>query len=611
MRRRAGVLLFGLGALLLPLIFAPGLASSTPPAVTVLKTTLHFRVVIGPNNNEVCDIIGDLYRPSNASAQSPDPAILTTNGFGGSKNDQAYLGQVGAENGYVVLSYSGLGFGGSGCQITLDDPDYDGKAASQLISFLGGAPGIAFYDAAHSQAYPPINYVIHDAVAHNGVAYRYDPRVGMVGGSYGGEIQFATADVDPRLDTIIPIITWNDLSYSLTPNNGDEVSGVTSATPGVVKLDWPLLFFAEGAAVDGVEGLQTDPSRINGCPNFAPSVCVILAESGLLGYPTEDAVAFFRHASVTTYMSHITIPTLLIQGEDDTLFYLNEAAATYEALKEQHTPVQMIWQSWGHSDGTPAPGEFSSDTTVLSTYEGQRIFNWFDHYLKDEPVSTGPNFSYFRDWIPNVTSGPDTAQYANASSYPVGTPVNLYLSGTNQLVMFPNQVHSGTSLVLSSGPVPTSYSETSGLSSVGNIPQPNSFDLPATSATYLTGVLPKNVDVVGIPTLSLRLDSPIASLSQFLDPDGMVQLFAKLYDVAPNGTMTLIHRLVAAVRVSNADEPVQIQLAGIVHQFAAGHRLALTISATDAAYRNPNLPIPFSVLTSPGSPSVLTLPITN
>ena len=41
----------------------------------------------------------------------------------------------------------------------------------------------------------------------------------MIGGSYGGQIQYAVAEQDPRLDTIIPIITWNDLSYSLAPNN--------------------------------------------------------------------------------------------------------------------------------------------------------------------------------------------------------------------------------------------------------------------------------------------------------------------------------------------------------------------------------------------------------
>src|SRR2546423_14180007 len=84
-------------------------------------------------------MIADLYKPNSASAANAAPSILTTHGFGGSKNDQANIGRLEASRGYVVLAYSGLGFGGSGCRITLDDRDYDGKAASQLVSFLGGS----------------------------------------------------------------------------------------------------------------------------------------------------------------------------------------------------------------------------------------------------------------------------------------------------------------------------------------------------------------------------------------------------------------------------------------------------------------------------------------
>ena len=81
------------------------------------------------------------------------PAVLSTNGFGGSKDDQAGLSKLFATNGYVALSYSGLGFGGSSCKITLDDPDYDGQAAAQLIDYLGGEDGIAFTDdGAHATA---------------------------------------------------------------------------------------------------------------------------------------------------------------------------------------------------------------------------------------------------------------------------------------------------------------------------------------------------------------------------------------------------------------------------------------------------------------------------
>src|SRR5690242_4123993 len=162
----------------------PSNGADTPYSVQ----TLHFKVTAGPEGT--CDIVGDLYTPNDASSANPMPAILTTNGFGGSKDDQAGIGRYFASHGYVVLSYSGLGFGGSGCKITLDDPDYDGAAASQLISYLGGDDGIAYVDAAHTQPAPPLTSVQTDTKDHHGMHRSDDPRVGMIGGSYGGEIQF-------------------------------------------------------------------------------------------------------------------------------------------------------------------------------------------------------------------------------------------------------------------------------------------------------------------------------------------------------------------------------------------------------------------------------------
>jgi ABC-2 type transport system ATP-binding protein len=256
-------------------------AAGAAPKYTV--QTLHFAVQTGPDGATPCDIIGDLYTPASAGATHRVPAILTTNGFGGSKDDQAGLGKAFASRGYEVLSYSGLGFGGSGCKITLDDPDYDGKAASQLVSFLGGAKGIAFTDAQHTQPVKPLEVVQLDKRNHAGVHEAHDPHVGMIGGSYGGGIQFATASIDPRVDTIVPFITWNDLNYSLAPNNTDQTKGVTTSNSGAIKLTWGLLFSADGAA-DGVQGGQQDPSRLVGCPNFATFVCPALVTGGSTGF---------------------------------------------------------------------------------------------------------------------------------------------------------------------------------------------------------------------------------------------------------------------------------------------------------------------------------------
>ncbi|MCW2784351.1 MAG: transporter ATP-binding protein, partial [Marmoricola sp.] len=215
-----------LTALALAAATMPALAEHANAAETDTVQTLHFKVAVGPGATKTCDIIGDLYLPAGASSSDRVPAVLTTNGFGGSRADMAGFGKALSAHGYAVLSYSGLGFGGSSCQITLDDPDWDGAAGSQLISYLGGASGIAFTDAAHQHPAPALDVVERDAVAHNGHALQHDPRVGMVGISYGGEIQFSVASVDPRLDTIIPIATWNNLNYSLGPNNTSVTTGV-------------------------------------------------------------------------------------------------------------------------------------------------------------------------------------------------------------------------------------------------------------------------------------------------------------------------------------------------------------------------------------------------
>src|SRR5690242_13888096 len=118
--------------------------NASADTATYSVTTLHFKVNTGPDGATPCDIIGDLYLPNSATPAHRVPAILTTNGFGGSKDDQAGMGKAFAQRGYAVLSYSGLGFGGSGCKITLDDPDWDGRAGQQLVSYLGGAAGIAY-----------------------------------------------------------------------------------------------------------------------------------------------------------------------------------------------------------------------------------------------------------------------------------------------------------------------------------------------------------------------------------------------------------------------------------------------------------------------------------
>jgi hypothetical protein len=337
-------------------LMAPAVASAADPPLPYTKKTLTINAQVGPDLRTKCAVAADLYTPTGVDKDHPAAAILATNGFGGSKDDfneaNSGVAPAYASRGYVFLAYSGLGFGGSQCKIELDNPDWDGKAASKMIEFLGG-------HLHATNGFTP-NYVIHDPVSHDGKAVADDPRVGMMGGSYGGEVQFAAASIDPRLDTIIPQITWNNLAYSLAPNNTATTGGVTYAktAPGMEKFEWTTLFFGLGI-VDGAAGTsQSDPSHVQGtCPNFDNAACAAKAKMDLLGYPDAGVQDFALAASVTSYMAKIKIPTFLAQGQADTLFNEQEAVATYDALRAQGTPVKMLWKFNGHSSSALGSSE--------------------------------------------------------------------------------------------------------------------------------------------------------------------------------------------------------------------------------------------------------------
>ncbi|MHB8670575.1 MAG: CocE/NonD family hydrolase [Acidimicrobiales bacterium] len=540
-----------------------GQARAATPSYT--KTTRTFPVVVGPHDDQHCTVLGDLYVPNSATPASPVPAILTTNGFGGSKDDQADLGAYAASHGYEVLSYSGLGFGGSGCNIELDDPDWDGKAASQLITFLGQRPE-----------------VVKD---HPG-----DPRVGMIGGSYGGGIQLSTASIDPRLDAIVPIITWNDLSYSLAPNNDSAAFKYQNSPPGVPKMEWTELFFALGIS-EPLQHSSATPVPPSTCPGFDPRVCQANVDTAARGYPSPSTIALLRHASAAAFIDRIKIPTLLMQGEADSLFTLADAVANYEGIKANGAPVKLVLQSWGHSHAAPVAGEFSQ-ADPASTYEGRLVLAWFDRYLKNLPVATGPEVEYFRDWAYNPPAAPDNgaaaqAAYAGAPAWPVGNFQTLQLSGADQLVSSgtPSPVHSVA--INPPGGLPASYSETSAVQDQDPFTRIPPTDPPGETAGFSTGVLTHDVDLAGIPTLDV---SVTAAVPPGVDPAADVSLFAKLYDVAPDGSVTLVNRLVSPVRVADASHPVHINLPGIVHRYPLGHRIRLVLSTTDSAYVGSRIP---------------------
>ena len=548
--------------------------------------SLHAVVHVGPARATACTIVGELLVPDAATATHREPAVMVTNGFGGAWTTSTALSyaEMAVADGYVALTYSGLGFGGSGCQIELDSPTWDGLAASELISWLGQVPEVA-----KTAAYPD------------------DPIVGMIGESYGGGVQFSTAAIDPRLDAIVPLITWNDLAYSLAPNN--ETDGTTgparrTTTAGVLKWEWTTLFFGDGMAQPLEHPTQAKPST---CPNFAPTVCMAYLTSVALGYPDRATITLLRHDSMVAFYQRLHLPVLLAQGEDDTLFNVREAVANAQELRANGDPVTLVLQSWGHSHSTPAPGELSF-SPPFNGYENVLIGDFFAKWLRGADVSTGAPVQYFRSWVPY--SGNAAPAYGSASAWPVAPATDEYLSDPatgGTLVTARSEVVAGSqTFVNPPGGTATSYSETSELQGDAPFSTVPPLDAPGTFASWLSAPLAAPTDVVGVPSVTVTLGSSVpAGVTTATDP----VVFAKLYGVAPTGAVTLVDRLVSPARVADTAAPVTIDLPGIVHQFPAGDRLELVLSSGDLAYQGNRVADTYTVTVSPAQPGVLRIPI--
>lgn len=560
-------------------------------------------VLTGPDRDIAIDLDTRLYLPDNATRSHPQPVVMLTHGFGLSKTaaEVVSTARFFAAHGYVVLTWTSSGFGASGGCITLQSADYDVPSARQLIDTV----------------LEPRKDVLHD---RRGVV------VGTIGGSYGGGIQLPLAAADRRVRTSIVGRTWNDLRYSLDPNNrvapGDP-TGFTHAldVQGVFKQQWTSLFYASGneqpaSGSGGCPQAKTasgDPVEIaaaGSCPGYYLALCQTY--EGLTSSGDSDAAGrrLIRRASASTFLDRVHVPVLLVQGQSDTLFNLNDATATYAALRDRHVPVGMIWNSGGHGGYSSQPGECEAyDGTLRSVramdhcYLSLRSLGWMDHWLRGGHGGRGPGFAYYRDWVGYAGKGPDDEQYGRARSFPLRSSTRFTLSGSDALVARGTAAAPGTaSFVNPPGGSPAAYTETSNFTGPDSSPQTG--DVPPQEvegqfAAFTSAPLARRVDAVGVPSARLRIANT--------NGEDMV-FFAKVYDVAPDDSATLIHRLIAPVRVPAAavGDPVRIKLAGFAHRFKKGHRVRLVLCSTDQTSYNAKVADVLTVTTGRGS--TFTLP---
>jgi ABC-2 type transport system ATP-binding protein len=512
----------------------------------------------------------------------PCPGVIINHGFLGSWTDSEGEAKALASHGYVVLRYSSRGFGNTPGEVDLMGP----KERQDLL------------DAVH-WLNNPNSAVVGGHVTPNDI--------GQFGGSYGGAHAWALAMADdPAVRTVVPTATWTDIYGALMPNDVELLAYVNG-------------FYATGLdPVVGAENLGNDLSNTNPNPgdidtrdNYSQEMHRWIAEANA-GVNDQDLQSGLDSRSVKGRYADVHIPVFIIQGTNDGLFTQNQAVDAYRALHAQGTPVRLYVGGIGHppSDGSlDHPEALHVETEVLA---------WFDHYLKgaDTGIDRMPPIEYSHaKYFDNKWDGTTVS----ANRYPFGPATRLSFctagprGGTLSADPCPGAAPAAAiNAYAGQGADQEPVTEPSAADFHAGLASATGHDVDLSQAppslSYDGPTLTKPLDMVGIPTLHLQV-----AAADFL-PAGLkggaaaFQLDPKLYDVAPDGTASLLTRGAFAQPLNaqvtgpsvQPQHEVDFDAFGLSYKIPAGDHLRITLNTSDAPYLRPE-PNPFAVAVLAGS----------
>lgn len=240
---------------------------------------------------------------------STAPVIVHTHGWGGWRvtgpngfyGTQMMSGRAALkawQAGYWVVSYDQRGWGGSDGNIEMMDPRYEVQDALAVIDWAA------------------------DNLPRLTMDGPRDPRIGMIGESYGGGVQLLASAEDPRIDAIVPIATWYDLSEALAPGGQLKIGWAGTLITLGLATGYDLGKFAQVPYLHSISGTMAPQVQAELSANSPASYCA----RGQL--PHADA--------------------LLIQGMRDTLFPLDQALQIRDCLQQGKTDVRLLGMQGGH-----------------------------------------------------------------------------------------------------------------------------------------------------------------------------------------------------------------------------------------------------------------------
>jgi ABC-2 type transport system ATP-binding protein len=492
-----------------------------------------------PEGRQPVRLDTSLYLP----AHTPAPAVLLSQGFGGDKHSLDGEARTLAGHGYVVLAYSARGFGDSGGFIHFAAPQYEVRDGRLLLDYLAGLPQV------------------------RKVGGR--PQLAVGGASYGGALSLLIAAADHRVAAVAADITWNNLEQALFPNYG-------GAPPGVFKRLWAGQLFANAfpatttlpstsgrpSASPGTSRQTSGAGDPIGCGRFAPDVCAAYQASAAAGRPTAALQQTMRLASPASVIGSITAPTLLTQGEEDSLFPLSEADANARAIAAHGTPVRVVWRQGGHDDASVGGSTATSEA-----------LSWFNQVFAGKVARAQPFRFSEQAGVISAATGSAEQQTLQAPGYPgiAGVPrrtATVTIRGPRQVISSP------------AGGEPAAITTIPGLAGISNRVDSVVAALPPApgqTAYFQSAPLRHRVLIVGQPTVRL-----VVTARNSAD----VTLFAGLRDGD-----ALPSRLVTPVQLTGmrpgVPRTVTVRLPMIVRSVLAGHRLVLSVGTTDFGYAVP------------------------
>jgi len=236
-----------------------------------------------------------------------------------------------------------------------------------------------------------------------------DGKIGMIGGSYRGIVQWKAAVLgNPHLKAIFPVVSGSD----------DYRDRFYSAG-GAMKLGPRLEWMAENLKVPRYQ------------PNFDKYVLHVplrtsdIAATGrsqrmfqeALNHPAYDS--FWRARSVLGRIQSVHTPVFAVGGWYDN--FVESDLQAYSALRKTSGLNRLVVGPWPHSMSYKFEGvDFGPDSQIpIRALQ----LAWFDHWLmgKDEPALSGPPLTIF-------VMGSDKWREESEWPPPEARPVSFYLS---------------------------------------------------------------------------------------------------------------------------------------------------------------------------------------